>query len=29
VAVLLRVYVKCLDGGEQAARRRIDDPLGG
>jgi len=25
--VLLRVYAKCMDGGEEAASRRIDDAL--
>ncbi|ONI92568.1 hypothetical protein ALI22I_03425 [Saccharothrix sp. ALI-22-I] len=29
VAVLLRVYAKCLDGGEQTARQRVQDALGG
>lgn len=29
VAVLLRVYAKCLDGGEQEARRRIEEMLTG
>lgn len=29
VAVLLRVYAKCLDGGEQAARQRVQEALGG
>lgn len=29
VDVLLRIYAKCLDGGEEAALRRIDDALGG
>ncbi|GAA3365164.1 tyrosine-type recombinase/integrase [Saccharopolyspora gregorii] len=28
VHVLLRVYAKCLDGGEQAARQRVQDLLG-
>jgi hypothetical protein len=28
VAVLLRVYAKCIDGGEGAARKRIDAALG-
>lgn len=28
VHVLLRVYAKCLDGGEHAARRRVQDLLG-
>jgi integrase len=28
LAVLLRVYAKCLDGGEQAARDRISEALG-
>lgn len=26
VAVLLRVYAKCLDGGEQAARTEVSEP---
>jgi len=29
VDVLLRIYAQCLDGGEEAALRRIDDALGG
>lgn len=29
LAVLLRVYAKCLDGGEQAARQRVDHALRG
>jgi integrase len=29
LAVLLRVYAKCLDGGEQAARDRVQHVLGG
>ena len=29
VAVLLRVYAKCLDGGEQEARRRVQERLTG
>ncbi|WP_243790188.1 tyrosine-type recombinase/integrase [Saccharopolyspora gloriosae] len=29
VHVLLRVYAKCLDGGEQAARERVQRALGG
>ncbi|WP_246271963.1 integrase [Amycolatopsis acididurans] len=29
LAVLLRVYAKCLDGGEQAARDRVEKALGG
>lgn len=29
VAVLLRVYAKCLDGGEQSARQRVQAALGG
>jgi hypothetical protein len=28
VEVLLRVYAKCLDGGERAANKRIDAALG-
>ncbi|MEU6127673.1 hypothetical protein ABZ805_00735 [Saccharopolyspora sp. NPDC047091] len=28
VHVLLRVYAKCLDGGETAARQRVQDLLG-
>ena len=28
VAVLLKVYAKCIDGQDQAARRRIEDALG-
>jgi len=28
VAVLLRVYAKCLDGGEQQARKRLAGALG-
>lgn len=28
VGVLLRVYAKCLDGGEQAARQRVEQALG-
>jgi hypothetical protein len=27
VEVLLRVYSKCIDGGEEAANRRIDEAL--
>jgi hypothetical protein len=27
VEVLLRVYAKCIDGGEEAANRRIDEAL--
>jgi len=27
VDVLLRVYAKCIDGGEQLANKRIDDAL--
>jgi hypothetical protein len=27
VEVLLRVYAKCVDGGEEAANRRIDEAL--
>jgi hypothetical protein len=27
VEVLLRVYAKCIDGGEEAASRRIDEAL--
>ena len=27
VEVLLRVYAKCSDGGEEAANRRIDEAL--
>ncbi len=27
VGVLLRVYAKCLDGGEQAARQRVEHAL--
>ncbi|WP_235877996.1 hypothetical protein [Saccharopolyspora karakumensis] len=27
VGVLLRVYAKCLDGGEQEARRRVEQAL--
>jgi transposase-like protein len=26
---LLRVYAKCIDGGEEVANRRIDEALGG
>ena len=29
VGVLLRVYAKCLDGGEEDARRRVEDRLRG
>lgn len=29
VAVLLRVYAKCIDGGEQADRERVERQLGG
>jgi integrase len=29
VNVLLRVYAKCLDGQQHAARRRIEEALGG
>ncbi len=29
LAVLLQIYVKCLVGQEEAARRRIDAVLGG
>jgi hypothetical protein len=29
VEVLLRVYAKCIDGGEEAANRRIDEALAG
>jgi hypothetical protein len=29
LAVLLRVYAKCLDGGEQAARDRVERTLTG
>jgi hypothetical protein len=29
VTVLLRVYAKCLDGGEQAARAKAQDALTG
>jgi integrase len=29
VAVLLRVYAKCLDGGEQAARAKVQQAMGG
>ena len=29
LAVLLRVYAKCLDGGEQAARDRVGRALDG
>lgn len=29
VGVLLRVYAKCLDGGEQEARRKVQERLGG
>jgi hypothetical protein len=28
VAVLLQIYAKCIVGQEDAARRRIDAPLG-
>jgi hypothetical protein len=28
VAVLLKVYAKCLEGQDQAVRRRIEDALG-
>jgi hypothetical protein len=28
VDVLLRIYAKCLDGTQDAARRRIEDALG-
>ena len=28
VAVLLRVYAKCIDGQDQIAKRRIEDALG-
>jgi hypothetical protein len=28
MGVLLRVYAKCLDGGEQAARQRVEQALG-
>ena len=28
VEVLLRVYAKCIDGGEESANRRIDEALG-
>jgi len=27
IEVLLRVYAKCIDGGEEAANRRIDEAL--
>jgi hypothetical protein len=27
VEVLLRVYAKCIDGGEEATNRRIDEAL--
>lgn len=27
LAVLLRVYAKCIDGQDQIAKRRIDDAL--
>ena len=27
VEILLRVYAKCIDGGEEAANRRIDEAL--
>ena len=29
VEVLLRVYAKCIDGGEEIANRRIDEALAG
>ncbi len=28
VEVLLRIYAKCIDGQDQAARRRIEEALG-